>query len=43
MSGLHELPERIFRLIESGVVAEFSTVVRGRGSDRYADLLLSER
>jgi hypothetical protein len=26
MSGLHELPERVFRLIESGVVAEFSTV-----------------
>jgi hypothetical protein len=26
MSGLHELPERIFGLIESGVVAEFSTV-----------------
>ena len=25
MSGLHELPESIFRLIESGVVAEFST------------------
>jgi hypothetical protein len=28
MSGLHELPERVFRLIESGVVAEFSTVSR---------------
>jgi hypothetical protein len=26
MSGLHELPERVFKLIESGVVAEFSTV-----------------
>src|ERR1700733_2046799 len=26
MSGLHELPEKVFRLIESGVVAEFSTV-----------------
>lgn len=26
MSGLHDLPERVFSLIESGVVAEFSTV-----------------
>jgi hypothetical protein len=26
MSGLRELPEKVFRLIESGVVAEFSTV-----------------
>ena len=26
MSDLHELPERVFGLIESGVVAEFSTV-----------------
>jgi hypothetical protein len=26
MSGLHDLPERVFGLIESGVVAEFSTV-----------------
>ena len=26
MSALHELPETVFRLIESGVVAEFSTV-----------------
>jgi len=26
MSGLHELPDRIFGMIESGVVAEFSTV-----------------
>jgi len=26
MSGLHELPEKVFKLIESGVVAEFSTV-----------------
>jgi hypothetical protein len=26
MSGLRELPERVFKLIESGVVAEFSTV-----------------
>ena len=26
MSGLHELPDRVFKLIESGVVAEFSTV-----------------
>jgi len=26
MSGLHELPDRVFRMIESGVVAEFSTV-----------------
>jgi hypothetical protein len=28
MSGLRELPEKVFRLIESGVVAEFSTVSR---------------
>ena len=26
MSGLHELPGRVFRMIESGVVAEFATV-----------------
>lgn len=26
MSGLHELPEHVFRMIESGVVAEFATV-----------------
>jgi hypothetical protein len=26
MSGLHDLPERVFKFIESGVVAEFSTV-----------------
>src|SRR5579862_5314244 len=26
MNSLHELPEKVFRLIESGVVAEFSTV-----------------
>jgi hypothetical protein len=26
MSGLHKLPEGVFKLIESGVVAEFSTV-----------------
>jgi hypothetical protein len=26
MSGLHDLPKHIFRLIESGVVAEFATV-----------------
>jgi len=26
MSGLHELPEKVFKLIESGVVAEFATV-----------------
>jgi len=26
MSGLHELPGKVFKLIESGVVAEFSTV-----------------
>ncbi|UGQ12281.1 hypothetical protein LO772_01330 [Yinghuangia sp. ASG 101] len=26
MSGLHDLPKRVFELVESGVVAEFSTV-----------------
>ena len=26
MSGLHDLPERVFKFIESGVVAEFATV-----------------
>jgi hypothetical protein len=26
MSGLHELPDNVFKLIESGVVAEFSTL-----------------
>jgi hypothetical protein len=26
MSGLQDLPERVFKFIESGVVAEFSTV-----------------
>jgi hypothetical protein len=28
MNSLHDLPERVFKLIESGVVAEFSTVTR---------------
>lgn len=28
MTSLHDLPERVFRLIESGVVAEFSTVTK---------------
>jgi hypothetical protein len=26
MTGLHQLPKRVFDLIESGVVAEFATV-----------------
>ena len=26
MSGLHDLPERVFKFLESGVVAEFATV-----------------